>query len=124
MGCMSSTETNNKSSMDKFKLIPDNYRTWGQLEGVLSAYRTVTPGVQLYGETSFAPIINEAIRVAQETKEYHICLIITDGCVSEDCEKATVDAIINASNHPISIIIIGAGDGDSPDDAMVNVGER
>jgi len=76
---------------------------------VLQRYREVVQSTTLSGPTSFAPIINETINIVKNAKSYHILLIIADGQVTN--EKETEEAIIRASDYPISIIVIGVGDG-------------
>ncbi|KAL6070530.1 E3 ubiquitin-protein ligase RGLG2, variant 2 [Balamuthia mandrillaris] len=75
----------------------------------LARYKEITPRVLLSGPTSFAPIIQEAIRIVEADKSYHILVIIADGEITR--EKETVDAIVEATNHPLSIIVVGVGDG-------------
>ena len=41
---------------------------------------------------------------------YHILLILTDGCIHD--MKETKDLIVECSNYPLSIIIVGIGDAD------------
>lgn len=76
---------------------------------MLEHYTRITPKIQLSGPTNFAPLIREAIKVVRETKEYHILLIIADGQVSNEAQ--TVQAIVEASNHALSIVMVGVGDG-------------
>merc|ERR1712100_731483 len=84
----------------------------GDCDGVqdlLKRYNTVTPKTTLSGPTSFAPLIREAIKIVRETREYHILLIVADGQVSN--ERETVDAIVEASDCALSIVLVGVGDG-------------
>jgi len=76
---------------------------------VLERYRKLVPAVQLSGPTSFAPLIRKAIKIVREEKEYHILLIIADGQVSKEAD--TVRAIVEASKYPLSIVMVGVGDG-------------
>jgi len=76
---------------------------------VLDRYNEITPKVILSGPTSFAPMIREAINIVTREKSYHILIIIADGQV--DNVQQTADAIVEASNYPLSIITIGVGDG-------------
>ncbi|GMF56029.1 unnamed protein product [Phytophthora fragariaefolia] len=66
---------------------------------VLKKYNEITPQLKLYGPTSFAPVIQEAIRAVKEDPGYHILVIIADGQVNEP--TATRNAIVEASMYPI-----------------------
>lgn len=81
------------------------------LEGILAIYRESLMRVQLSGPTLFAPVIRAATDVANasysENKTYTILLICTDGIINDMNE--TIDAIVDASNSPLSIIIVGVG---------------
>jgi len=91
-----------------FSFFPNNEVARG-FQQVLDRYSELAPFVQLSGPTSFAPLIKEAIRIVSVSRSYHILVIVADGQV--DNEKATAQAIIEASDYPLSIIMIGVGDG-------------
>lgn len=76
---------------------------------VLEQYNRIASGVHLSGPTNFAPLIHKAIEVVKQQGHYHILLIIADGQVTE--EDTTINAICEASNYPLSIVVIGVGDG-------------
>eukprot|EP00794_Sanderia_malayensis_P013729 gene13729-15161_t len=81
-------------------------------EDVFRRYADVVQSIDLSGPTSFAPIINKAIEITKQTGcNYHILLIITDGQVVEEQDMATRKAIVEASAYPLSIILVGVGDG-------------
>eukprot|EP01098_Paradermamoeba_levis_P000101 TRINITY_DN1010_c0_g1_i10.p1 TRINITY_DN1010_c0_g1~~TRINITY_DN1010_c0_g1_i10.p1 ORF type:complete len:217 (+),score=69.32 TRINITY_DN1010_c0_g1_i10:466-1116(+) len=98
-----------------FSFIPDNSPCY-TFYGVLTRYMELTPFVQLSGPTSFAPIVRTAIDIVKQTRRHHILVVIADGQVSWDsgfaqCETETRKAIVDASNYPLSIIVVGVGDG-------------
>ncbi|XP_021653486.2 E3 ubiquitin-protein ligase RGLG2 isoform X2 [Hevea brasiliensis] len=91
-------------------------------EEVLARYREIVPQLGLAGPTSFAPIIEMAITIVEQSSgRYHVLLIIADGQLTRSVdtqhgqlslqEKGTVDAIVKASEYPLSIILVGVGDG-------------
>ncbi|CAD6264527.1 unnamed protein product [Miscanthus lutarioriparius] len=72
--------------------------------------------------TSFAPIIETAIGIVDSSGgQYHVLLIIADGQVTRSVEtgngqlsrqeRETIDAIVKASDYPLSIVLVGVGDG-------------
>eukprot|EP01026_Neomeris_dumetosa_P039638 TRINITY_DN3258_c0_g1_i8.p1 TRINITY_DN3258_c0_g1~~TRINITY_DN3258_c0_g1_i8.p1 ORF type:complete len:312 (+),score=46.35 TRINITY_DN3258_c0_g1_i8:95-1030(+) len=92
------------------------------LEKLLKRYRQITPHVKLSGPTSFGPMIRQAIRIVRESGcQYHVLLIIADGQVTRDPdtplekysyqERDTMRALEEASDYPLSIVIVGVGDG-------------
>ncbi|KAF3337304.1 E3 ubiquitin-protein ligase RGLG1 [Carex littledalei] len=94
-------------------------------EEVLSRYRFMVPHLNLSGPTSFAPVINAAISIVESSWQYHVLVIIADGQVTRTNvpagklspqEEATIDAIVTASHYPLSIVMVGIGDG--PWDSM------
>ncbi|XP_022729328.1 E3 ubiquitin-protein ligase RGLG2-like [Durio zibethinus] len=104
-----------------FSFYPDE-RFCNGFEEVLSRYRETVPNLRLAGPTSFAPIIEMAITIVEQSGgQYHVLLIIADGQVtrSVDTERGqlspqetkTVEAIVKASEYPLSIILVGVGDG-------------
>ena len=82
------------------------------LEGMLDTYKNALKHVELAGgPTLFKPIIKKAKKIAKKNEEdelYTVLLIITDGA-NEDMAE-TIDAIVDAQNLPLSIIIIAVGD--------------
>ncbi|RYG41322.1 hypothetical protein EON68_03205, partial [archaeon] len=83
-------------------------------EQVLDAYNRVIPSVTLAGPTSFAPMIRQAIDIVRKERQYTILVIIADGQVND--LATTEAAIVEASNYPLSIVVVGVGDG--PFDTM------
>ncbi|KAJ0989456.1 hypothetical protein J5N97_007812 [Dioscorea zingiberensis] len=88
----------------------------------LQRYREIVPQLRLAGPTSFAPIIEMAMTIVEQSGgQYHVLLIIADGQVTRSVdtesgqlssqEQKTVDAIVKASELPLSIILVGVGDG-------------
>lgn len=78
-------------------------------EQVINIYKSTLPEIELKGPTYFAPIIRRQLRMIEEYKEntYSILIIITDGDIDDYDE--TVSLIVEASDKPLSIIIVGVG---------------
>ena len=85
-----------------------------QLQGILYAYKQSLNCVQLSGPTLFAPVIRAATGVAissfAESHAYTILMILTDGVIND--MRETIDAIVAATDAPLSIIIVGVGNAD------------
>ncbi|MEW5305626.1 MAG: hypothetical protein WDW36_008156 [Sanguina aurantia] len=104
-----------------FSFMPNN-QPCQSLDTLVHRYRELAPHVRLAGPTSFAPAIYEAIRaVAASGNQYHILLLVADGQVTRSSdtsagfqspqELATSQAIVAASQFPLSIVMVGVGDG-------------
>ncbi|KAJ4892587.1 E3 ubiquitin-protein ligase RGLG1 [Raphanus sativus] len=106
---------------DVFSFYPEGISSNG-FEQVLARYREIVPHLKLAGPTSFAPIIEMAMTVVEQSSgQYHVLVIIADGQVTRSVdtehgqlspqEQRTVDAIVKASTLPLSIVLVGVGDG-------------
>lgn len=85
------------------------------LEGVLDAYRSSISKIVFSGPTNFCPLIDKiktSIKnnLNPQSMNYYILLIITDGQISD--MKQTINAIVNSSDLPLSIVIVGVGEDD------------
>ncbi|RYR66213.1 hypothetical protein Ahy_A03g012183 [Arachis hypogaea] len=115
--------TSAASTHDKyvFNFYPDG-RSCRGFEEVLARYREIVPLLKLAGPTSFAPVVDAAIDIVERSQgQYHVLVIIADGQVTRSSdtphgklspqEQATIDSIVAASHYPLSIILVGVGDG-------------
>ncbi|KAK2365105.1 protein BONZAI [Trifolium repens] len=86
------------------------------VEGIMDAYSKALRSVTLSGPTLFGPVINTAAQMAAESlssynsTKYYVLLIITDGIVTDLQES--INAVVNASDLPLSILIVGVGSAD------------
>ncbi|KAL0353363.1 UNVERIFIED_CONTAM: E3 ubiquitin-protein ligase RGLG4 [Sesamum angustifolium] len=104
-------------------------------EEVLACYRrietidfslanfTFSQGHGLFlGPTSYGPVVDAAVDIVERSGgQYHVLVIIADGQVTRSVntsdaelspqEEKTINSIVNASLHPLSIILVGVGDG-------------
>ena len=84
------------------------------VDNIMKEYYACLDKIYFSGPTYFAPIIKKIIsdiKKEDDILEYHVLMILTDGKI-EDYED-TVDALVEGSFLPLSVIIVGIGD--SPD---------
>jgi len=82
------------------------------VEGIFQLYHHCLSHVSLSGPTLFAPLLKEIVGFTrssfkQDPNTYSVLLILTDGCIND--MQATKDAIVEGSELPLSIIIVGVG---------------
>ena len=86
------------------------------LNEVLKRYREALNNCQLFGPTFFHYFLEKMNQKAlkqvrnKDFSKYHILMILTDGII-EDTDE-TINALVEASFLPISVIIIGIGSAD------------
>nr|XP_043617827.1 protein BONZAI 3-like isoform X2 [Erigeron canadensis] len=86
-----------------------------RVQGIMAAYGAALHSVSLHGPTLFGPVINQAAEIAAQSlssnsSKYFVLLIITDGVLTDLQE--TKDALVRASDLPLSILIVGVGNAD------------
>ena len=82
------------------------------LEQLVTRYKQIVPSVLMSGPTTFAPLIRQAMRVVDQSgMKYHVLVILADGQITMQCLDDTTQAIVDASEFPMSIVMIGVGDG-------------
>ncbi|KAL2587605.1 hypothetical protein AAZV13_13G121650 [Glycine max] len=94
---------------------PNAYQRVEGIQGIMMAYTSALLNVSLAGPTLFGPVISTAALIASQSvanggRKYFVLLIITDGVVTDLQE--TKDAIVKASDLPLSILIVGVGGAD------------
>ena len=86
------------------------------IDNVLVEYRKFITQIRLAGPTNFAPMVRDLNNEVKEnlkngmTMGYNILLILTDGQITDLTD--TIDEMVEASFLPISVIIVGIGNGD------------
>ena len=85
------------------------------IDDVLAQYRKFIQKIRLSGPTNFAPMIRDLNNEVKEnlrkglTMSYNILMILTDGQISD--MQLTINELVEASFLPISVIIVGIGNG-------------
>jgi hypothetical protein len=111
-GCQVDGEVNHAFALT---LDPENPSVTG-LQGILDAYHNAlrSPFVKLSGPTLFEPIIRlaaqQSLAAWAADRTYTILLILTDGTI-QDMQR-TIETIVEVSDHPLSILIVGVGPAD------------
>ncbi|KAF3790605.1 E3 ubiquitin-protein ligase [Nymphaea thermarum] len=99
-----------------------DHRPCHGFEEALQCYRQILSNLKLSGPTSFAPVIEASIDIVEKSGgQYHVLVIVADGQVTKSVdtmpgslspqEEKTINAIALASSHPLSIVLVGVGDG-------------
>mmetsp|Transcript_27978 Transcript_27978/g.24664 ORF Transcript_27978/g.24664 Transcript_27978/m.24664 type:complete len:215 (-) Transcript_27978:348-992(-) len=84
-----------------------------QIDGIMQVYANALQTCRLSGPTFFNEVIRRGAQIATNCKNqgseiYTILLILTDGMI-HDMGK-TKDALVDAADLPLSVIIVGIGD--------------
>ncbi|KAK9278515.1 hypothetical protein L1049_028082 [Liquidambar formosana] len=92
-----------------------NYCEVEGIQGIMTAYTSALFNVSLAGPTLFGPVITNAALIASHSltndqQKYFVLLIITDGVITDLQE--TKEALVKASDLPLSILIVGVGGAD------------
>ena len=80
------------------------------IDNVIKEYHNCFQKIILAGPTEFCPLIqrvNENIKKENNPLKYHILMILTDGIIVD--QQKTIDALVEGSFLPLSVIIIGIG---------------
>ena len=85
------------------------------IQGILEVYQYCMVHVMLNGPTFFAPLFQTILNIckqrnAEAPDNYCFFMVITDGEI-HDFDK-TADVIVEACDHPMSIVILGVGEAD------------
>ena len=81
------------------------------VSGIHEAYRHAFTFATLSGPTCMSPFLTYVLqnvpRCTAESQKYLVCVILADGVIT-DMEE-TINALVELSYHPVSVIIIGIG---------------
>ena len=83
------------------------------VDKIINVYHKCIQKILFSGPTYFAPIINKIISNIKEQndpREYQVLMILTDGIILDMAN--TIDALVEGSYYPLSVIIIGIGNAD------------
>ncbi|VVA90554.1 unnamed protein product [Arabis nemorensis] len=85
------------------------------IEGIMAAYGNALRNVALAGPTLFSHVVDRAAHIASQSlstnsPKYFVLLIITDGVLTD--MAGTLDALVRASDLPLSVLIVGVGNAD------------
>ena len=83
------------------------------INNIIECYHECMTKIKFAGPTNFAPIIKRIIndiKAQNDPKEYQVLMILTDGIIQD--MKETIDALVEGSFYPLSVIIIGIGNTD------------
>ena len=86
-----------------------------ELTGIMHSYRQILNEIEFSGPTLFSHVIKKTIDMADEAQinqfnqQYFILLILTDGDIND--MNDTIDLIVKGSTYPLSIVIVGIGQG-------------
>ena len=81
------------------------------IDNVLKEYHKCFDRIILEGPTQFCPLVRTVINnIKRENNplRYHVLMILTDGVIVD--QQETIDALVEGSFLPLSVIIIGIGD--------------
>lgn len=91
-------------------------------DGIMNIYRSTLPTIQLSSPRMLKPVIERATIMGRDgfmaTNTYSIFVILTSGMGTDYQEM--IDQIVESSNHAVSLIIIGIGNGDFSKFEIIN----
>jgi len=64
---------------------------------------------------TFIALIDETIKIVQQTDRFHLLIIISDGEIDQTLKSAHIAKLREVAKYPLSIVCIGVGDGSFED---------